>query len=96
MPLTTKQIDKVNNLLKLPIVLIKWRDAASKGGWKSVEDYRKDGQTLECISTGFLISNSKHTVQLVQSIAENSTVADSIAIPKSEIKSMRVIRKGAK
>lgn len=91
---TTKQIDKINNLLKLPVVAVTWCDAASGGGWNSVEEYRKSKGILESVSVGMLIANDKRHIQLVQSISENNTVADSIAIPKNMIKHVRVLAKG--
>lgn len=72
------------------IVLVKWQDACTRGGWKSLADY-KSTQPLDVVSVGYLITKTNAHITLVQTVSEDS-VADSITIPKPWITEMKKIK----
>ena len=79
-----------------PLVKVIWDDAASSGGWDKVAIYRERYNLVPIRSAGYMISKSSNHVKLVISMDNIGKVCDGLAIPKSCIRSLRVIRKADK
>ena len=77
-----KKLRDCKDVRKLPLVEIAWYDSAVGGGWNTLSHYRNKKNVPQMKSVGWLTKNTKTEVQVVQSIAEDGEVADSITIPK--------------
>jgi len=77
---------------RYPIVEVTWDDSASQGKWGTDESYRRNADTIECKSMGYLLSRNKKKVVLIQSISEEHQCCDSISIPAKCVKRVRRFR----
>lgn len=82
----------------MPIVEVEWLDSAAKGRWSTPEQYREAiGESpLVCRSAGYLFIKNRVRVGLVQSQNATGDVMDLIDIPRSVVRSIRVLAPAAK
>lgn len=73
---------------KQQMVMVKWVDSAAEGGWKT----EPEGGISACESIGFLIKKDRTEVIVAQSRSDRGFVSDFIAIPRSCVKAIRVLR----
>lgn len=64
------------------IARVVWHDAWTHGGWDKLEDY-KNQEPIECHSVGYLITNNRRHLTLLQTVSASGKGTDSITIPKS-------------
>lgn len=77
-------------------VEIVWRDSMGLGRWRSKNEAAvtvKEDAYLDCISTGYLLSDEPDRVSIVQSAtADEESVCDVMTIPREAIKSITPLR----
>lgn len=88
---TDASIRKLKDLRQLQLFKVSWWDAASSGGWDSLEYYRSK-TSLECTTVGFLTKNTRKEIQLVQTISKSGNMTDCMTIPKGWIRKVRKLR----
>ena len=73
------------------MVWIKWIDSSHESGWKDLGEYKPmTHKQMTCESVGFLIGESEHAIEIVQSKHVGGDEYDSLmAIPKVAILEMR-------
>ncbi len=76
---------------KFPIVEIEWVDTATLRGWRSLDSHRNSG-LLVCKSAGYLIKKTTKEVQIIQSFSEEDQFTESITIPRSCVKSIKILK----
>ena len=70
-------------------VEVEWIDTATYGRWNPVEHHVENSTPILCRSIGYLLKADKHVVIIAQSQSEGSEhVADTIAIPRDNVKRM--------
>ena len=84
--------------MEYPIVLIKWLDSATTGGWRKEDD--EGIKPTICFSIGFLLppketdsASPLPLVNIAQSLSDRGYIGDTISIPKSCILEMKKLRK---
>lgn len=86
-------------MAELPLVLVRWLDAHTVGGWMKSDEYRRlarKASDLETTSVGYLLERTRRALTLVQSISPNNdTMADSITIPIGCVLSVKRMRANA-
>lgn len=70
------------------IVVVEWFDICARTGWHYVQDARSD---YNVASVGYLLESDKEAVVITQSIAEQIKCAESLTIPRVNIKKVRKI-----
>lgn len=83
---------RIDDLRKLLVVRVKWLDACSDSGWYTLAEYRGYGDGIECESVGFLIRNNEKVIQIIQSFGQSGKMSESLTIPKSEVRGVRVLK----
>lgn len=77
---------------KYPLVIVRWHDAKSCGGWSDPTTYGRH-TPAPCVTAGFLLKRDKKAVRIIQSYDEDDgQVTDSINIPSKWIRSLRYVR----
>ena len=74
------------------IARVTWNDISSHRGWTDIEN-TKDYSPLSCVSVGALVKVKRGNIGLVQSIAKNRDVAETIVIPKKVVVDIEVLGK---
>ena len=66
------------------VVEVEWFDSSRRGGWERVERYEEDVEPCLCRTIGYVISDTKDHLTLVQSqgAMPSPQVTDSMCIPK--------------
>ena len=77
---------------KLPLVEVEWVDSCADSGWRSVKKERTDNPNLRCSTVGYLFEEHRTYVKIAQSLSAHESVADLVAIPRSAIRKMTVLR----
>lgn len=76
----------------MKLALIEWEDSSScLAGWHRLGE---DDSIMQCITVGLLCREDKKQVVLALSRNECGLFADTIAIPKSSVKRIRLLRVG--
>ncbi len=70
------------------LVIIHWRDACTRGGWRDKADY-KATTPIDVASVGWVLANPRTHITVMQTMSQES-VSDSMTIPKPWI--MRIIK----
>jgi hypothetical protein len=78
---------------KHELLLIHWEDSTCRGGWHKRETAPTFGDQV--ITVGFLVTRSRHHLTIAQSMCEDRTVDNSWLIPRSSIRSIRILDKVA-
>lgn len=82
---------KVTKKFKLPeLVVVTWIDASHEFGWMDGND-DVDADPPVCLSTGWLLKQTKTAVKLCQTIAADNH-AQTLTIPKGMIKGIQSLR----
>lgn len=77
----------------LPIVEVTWVDAASTHGWVELRtDQEKPTGLIVCQTVGYLTSKTRREIRVAQAMDELGKVAESWAIPRSNVRKIRVLR----
>ena len=70
------------DLRELPIVRVRWVDAAANTSWGTLEQKRKlDG--IKCSTVGYLTKNTREIVQVVATINDEGDLSDTVTIPRA-------------
>ncbi len=79
----------------MPIVEVEWVDSTSHGSWSTPELYqdRIRGYGLLCRSAGYLFAKDRERVVVLQSQGLSGNICDAMQIPRSAVRSIRVIEK---
>lgn len=72
---------------RLPVVMIKWVDTTSYGGWRDRET--TDFSLTGCISVGILIARDAKTITIARSISMDDDVNAVEVIPISTVVSIK-------
>ena len=79
----------------MPIVEVEWIDSSSGcSTWRFPED--QDVDALPCKTAGYLLKKDRKSVVIFQSQASSGHVADSMTIPRSCVKEIRVLAKAGR
>lgn len=70
------------------IVVVDWFDICSRTGWHDLQDARSD---YNVTSVGYLLESDKEAVVIAQSVAEQVRCAESLTIPRVNIKKVKKI-----
>lgn len=73
-----------------PMVKVEWIDSCAFRGWRDPDEYKPKGP-LPCKSVGYLQSQSKIQIIIVQSQSESGDNAEALFIPKVNIKSIKYL-----
>jgi len=71
--------------MKIPIVVIRWKDAMARTGWDSREAH-SEGMPSGCISVGFLLAKNKKEVVIAQTLSDMDGADNSLCIPRAWVK----------
>lgn len=74
------------NATTLTVVVVTWNDAFAQPGW---DDYEEG--PLECVSTGFLIRDSKESIVLAQNFNQFQ-FGEYMTIPKGMVKKIKKLK----
>lgn len=75
----------------MKIVVIDWVDSVRAFDWTLIEDV--DDKSLDCISVGFLLNETKEHVTIAQNYGSvPKQVCNLITIPKCSIKNIKEIK----
>ncbi len=80
----------------MPIVEVEWVDSVRHGGWSSPEQYAKGiGEGKDCRTAGYLFRKDRKSicVALNQGTSDDGSICDMMEIPRSAVRSIRVIEK---
>ena len=72
------------------IVEIFWRDASSRSGWATLEEYSQHGPAV-CTTVGYLMRNSQHDVLVAQTQSDDQQALSGMSIPKEWCVSLKLI-----
>jgi hypothetical protein len=75
-----------------PLVEVEWDDACGRTGWRPAEEYARENG-VRTRSVGYRVRNDRDAVVLLQSQAMNGNYNDSIVIPRSMVRKVRVLRR---
>ncbi len=79
----------------MPIVEIDWIDSSGYSGWQSV-DAAKENTVSSSRSCGYLFQETEQYVSIVQNTSSTGHVDMLMAIPRSAVKSIKVVQKARK
>ena len=80
-------------MVKFSIIEIKWRDACSHYGWRSIDNHRANKLSV-CQTVGYLLKKDSKSITLAQSIDDSGSTTESIVIPKAGIVKMKTLKTG--
>jgi hypothetical protein len=77
----------------MPIALVAWEDSRSLGGWHTPDQWREQlaEGLIECRSVGYVLHQDETRLVLAQSQGRSGEVADCLDIPRSAVRSVRVL-----
>jgi len=75
----------------MKMVLVEWVDSAFMQGWM-LKEQALTHKFSHCTSIGFLVSEDKEQVTIVQSESDKDSVGDGLSIPKCSIKKIRNLK----
>lgn len=73
------------------IVEVTWIDGAFHRGWGSRDEKRRSMRVSHCRTVGYLLVSTPEHVTIVQSLGDDDSMADGIAIPRVAVKRMRTL-----
>lgn len=76
---------------KPPLVLIEWVDSQSCGSWVSREEAEKD-TVATCKTVGWLVKKNREVVTTAASCSSNDNYGDRMSMPRSVVKSIKVLK----
>lgn len=76
------------NLGRPPIVEIIWTDTATTYGWR---ESPSEADTLKVRTSGYLVGRTRKIITVAQSNGQNGDWAELTVIPRSNIKSIRLV-----
>jgi hypothetical protein len=82
----------------LPLVEVEWWDAAGGGGWKPLEEIRREAQVDPCRSVGYVVRDDEDALVICQSVTERDVEGaeqfanDWVAIPRESVERVTRLR----
>lgn len=74
-------------------VEVEWRDSASRGGWRTPDDYKRANAVGPIRSMGYLLTQTKDIVQVAQTqSAMNGDISDVMTIPRENVLRIKRLR----
>lgn len=76
---------------------IEWIDSCTHGRWESAEFHRENSSPTTCRTIGYIVASTPKKVVVAQSMSKDTGgVADTMAIPRSCVLSIKHIKDGFK
>ncbi len=80
----------------MPIVEVEWVDSIVRTGWRTTEDYNTSIDARDDVTNrtaGYLYRADKRVVCVVLSQGMTGNICDMMEIPRSTVRSLRIIEK---
>ena len=88
---SSRELKKIRDVRQFPVCRVTWVDSCSCSRWRDVDQVR--GETLmECQTVGFLVSRTRRSLVLAQSVNENRDLAASWVVPTAGVKRVERLR----
>lgn len=78
---------------RMEIVEVEWIDSCGNAAWRSVEHDDEEITDLSCKTVGYLFKRTKDRVVVALNQSATGNVGDTIAIPRSAVRRMSVLKK---
>lgn len=82
------------DLVDLPIARVRWLDAQSRSGWQKIDEVRREAKEFDTYtqnSVGFIASDDRSGICLLQTVGQEDMCAEALWIPRKYIKSIHTL-----